>query len=211
MVPEFENAAFALTDGQTSDLGKTHYGYRVIRGAAHRAESTAAFAEAKARINQTLMGQRVRALVEEQLQGISEALRHGKSIEDVARERGFGVDRSAPLARGADTPPLSSASLVARAFELKRGETEPEPFPLPTGYPFISLHEVPAPRPADFKEVQDRVRSDLQQEKAFEAARVKAAEVKARAASAGLEKAATPQGLLPQKAPALLSPTHAMH
>ena len=210
MVPEFENAAFALTDGQTSDLVKTPYGYHVIRATAHRAESTPAFAQAKDRINQTLLGQRVRALLEEQLQGISEALRHGKSIEDVARERGFSVDRSAPLARGADAPPLSSASLVARAFELKRGETEPEPFPLPTGYAFISVQEVQAPRPADFKEVQDRVRSDLQQEKAFEAARVKAAEVKARAARAGLEKAAAAQGLVRKETPGLVSRGQAM-
>jgi peptidyl-prolyl cis-trans isomerase D len=210
MVPEFENAAFALTAGQTSDLVKTQYGYHVIRATAHRAETTPAFAPAKDRINQTLMGQRLRALLEEQLQGISEALRHGKSIEDVARERGFTVDRSGPLARGADTPPLSSPALVARAFELKRGETEPEPFSLPTGYAFISLQEVQAPRPADFKEVQDRVRSDLQQEKAFETARVKAVEVKARAASAGLEKAAAGLELVRKETPGLVSRGQAM-
>ena len=100
---------------------------------ARRAETTPAFAQMRDRINKTLMGQRVRTLLEEQMQGISEALRHGKSIEDVAKERGFTVDRSAPLARGVDTPPLNSSALVARAFELKRGETEPEPFQLATG------------------------------------------------------------------------------
>src|SRR5216684_2409195 len=76
----------------------------------------------------------------------------------------------------------------------------------------LSLHDaLPiSPRPADFKEVQDRVRSDLQQEKAFEAARVKAAEVKARAASAGLEKAATAQGLVRKETPGLVSRGQAM-
>jgi peptidyl-prolyl cis-trans isomerase D len=205
MVPEFENAAFSLSPNQTSDLVKTQYGYHVIQVTARRAETTPAFAQMRDRINKTLMGQRVRTLLEEQMQGISEALRHGKSIEDVAKERGFTVDRSAPLARGVDTPPLNSPALVARAFELKRGETEPEPFQLPTGYAFISVQDVQAPRPADFKEVQDRVKADPQQEKAFEAARAKAADLKARAAGTSLEKAAAGLQLVRKETPALVS------
>ena len=210
MVPEFENAAFALNAGEVSDLVKTQYGYHVIRVSARRAETTPALAQVRDRINRTLMGQRVRALLEEQLQGVSEALRHGKSIDDVAKERGFTVDRSAPLARGGDAPPLNSPPLLARAFELKRGETEPEPFQVPTGYVFISVQEIQAPRPAEFKEVQDRVKADLQQEKAFEAARVKAADLKARAASGSLEKAAAGLQLVRKETPGLISRGQAM-
>ena len=128
----------------------------------------------------------------------------------MAKERGFTVDRSAPLARGGDTPPLNSAPLLARAFELKRGETEPEPFQVPTGYVFISVQEIQAPRPAEFKEVQDRVKADLQREKAFEAARVKAADLKARAASAPLEKAAAGLQLVRKETPGLISRGQAM-
>jgi peptidyl-prolyl cis-trans isomerase D len=205
MVPQFENAAFSLKAGELSDLVKTPYGYHVIRVRTRREETTPAFAQVKDRIQQTLTNQRVRGLLEEELQAISDALRHGKSIEDVARERGFTVDKSAPLARGSSTPPLASPALVARAFELKRGETEPEPFQVPTGYAFISVQEIQAPRPADYKEVQDRVRADLQEERAFEGARARAADLKARAESAGLEKAAAGLGLVRKETPGLVS------
>ena len=205
MMAEFENAAFSLGPGETSDLVKTQYGYHVIRVTSRRDEAVAPFTQAKDRIHQTLVNQRVRALLEEQTQGITEAIKRGKSLEDVAKERGFTVEKSPPLARGQDTPPLTSPALVARAFEIKRGETEPEPFPLPMGYAYISLQEVQAARPADFKEVQDRVKADLQREKAEEAARTRAVEVKARAESAGLEKAATAVGLVRKATDALVA------
>lgn len=210
MVPEFENAAFSLKAGETSGLVKTQYGYHVIRVTTRHEETVPPYAQVKDRIHQTLIGQRVRTLLEEQLQAISEALRHGKSLEDVGKERGFKVQTSAPLARGASTPPLTSPALVARAFELKKGETEPEPFQVPTGYAFISVQAVQAPRPAEFKEVQDRVKADLQEEKAAEAARQKAAELEAKAATAGLEKAAAAAGLVRKETQGLVSRGQAM-
>jgi peptidyl-prolyl cis-trans isomerase D len=205
MVPEFENAAFALDAGHTSDLVKSQYGYHVIRVTSRREETVPPFTQVKDRIHQTLTGQKVRALFDEQSQAMTEALRHGKALEDVAKEHGFALLKSAPLARGDVTPPLGSPALVLRAFDLKRGQAEPEPFPVPTGYAFIALHEVQPPRPAELKEVEGKIRLDLQNEKAQEAARAKAAEVKGRAEKDGLEKAATALGLVRKETPSLVS------
>src|SRR5262249_51059150 len=158
------------------------------------------------RIHQTLTAQRVRALTDEQVQALADALRHGKSLEDAARERGLQRQQSKPLARGESTPPLASPALVARAFELKKGETAPEPFPLPTGGDaFIALSDIQAPRPAKLEEVKDRVRADLLQEKAQAASLQRALELKARAETTGLDKAATATGLVRKETPGLVA------
>jgi peptidyl-prolyl cis-trans isomerase D len=206
MVPEFDSAAFALKPGEVSDLVKTQYGYHVIKVTAHNPETVLAFAQTKDRIHQVLTAQRARALLDEQVQALADALRHGKSLEDAARERGLQRQQSKPLARGDSTPPLASPALVARAFELKKGETEPEPFPLQTGGDaFIALADVQAPRPATLEEVKDRVRSDVLQEKTQAASLQKAMELKPRAEAVGLEKAAAAAGLVRKETPALVS------
>ena len=56
---------------------------------------------------------------------------------------------------------------MARAFELKAGDVEKEGFPLPQGAAFIALAEVQPSRLPELKEVQDQVKADLVEEKAF--------------------------------------------
>lgn len=123
----------------------------------------------------------------------------------MAREHGLTVQKSAPLRRGEAAPPLSSPALVSRAFEMKRGEGEAEPYPVGAGYAFIALDEVQQPRVPELKEVQDKAKADLQLERALELARAKAADVKVRAEKDGLEKAAAAVSLVRKETPGLVS------
>jgi peptidyl-prolyl cis-trans isomerase D len=196
MVPEFENAAFDLEAGRTSDLVKTAYGYHVIRVNAKKPESTLEFTQVRDRIKQTVTGTKVRTLVQEAAQRLSEALRGGRSLEEAGRAEGLTVKRSPPFPRAEPPPPLPSPELVSRAFEMKRGETESDPFGVTAGYAFISVAEIQAPRVPDFTEVKDRVRTAVQREKAFARARDVAREVRRRAETSGLDKAAQGLGLV---------------
>jgi parvulin-like peptidyl-prolyl isomerase len=81
---------------------------------------------------------------------------------------------------------------------------EPEPFAVPSGYVFIALAEVQPPRVPELKEVQARVKTDLAEEKAQQASRAKAAELRARAEKEGLEKAASSLGLVRKETPGLV-------
>jgi peptidyl-prolyl cis-trans isomerase D len=205
MMPEFENAAFSLAAGETTpEPVKSQAGYHVIRVQTRRDETFLPLAQVKDRIRQMLTLQRARALAEDQSQAIETALRQGRSLEEAAKAQGLVVQTSQPLARGETMPPLASAALVARAFELKRGEVERQAFPLPSGsYAMIALADIQAARLPELKEVQDQLRQELQQEKALERARLLALELKARAEKQGLERAANSLSLARKEMPSL--------
>ena len=204
MVPEFENAAFSLGAGETSDLVKSPFGYHVIRVTEHKEETVAPLTQVKDRIRQTMLADRARALAEEKMRGMSEALRRGKTLEEAARDEGLSVQKSPPLERGKPVPPLSSPVLVARAFELRKGEVAKEPFALPTAYAFIAVDDIQPSRLPELKDVQARVRADLGEQKALARARELASQVRARAEKEGLDKAAAALGLVRKETPALV-------
>ena len=201
MVPDFDNAAFSLAAGETSGLVKSSLGYHVIHAASHREEAFAPLERVKEGIRNNLLNQRATALADEKMELLGAALRRGRSLEDAAKEQGVVVAKSPPLARGEPAEPLASPALVARAFELKPGEIEKEPFPLARGYAFIALAEVKPSRMTTFDEIKERVKADLLVERSFEKARETAAALKVRAEKAGLEKAAAASGLVRKETP----------
>jgi peptidyl-prolyl cis-trans isomerase D len=196
MVPEFDDAAFALSAGQTSELVKTSFGYHIIRVASHREETTPALSQVRERIRSALLGQKAASLADAKSAALADLVRRGKSLEDAAKEQGLAVAKSSPFARGEAPPPLSSPALVAKAFELAPKQTSPEPFSLPRGIAFISLAEIQAPRLPQFEEVKARIKDELITEGALVQARAAAVALKARADKEGLEKAAAGQGLV---------------
>ena len=204
MMPEFDNAVFALDAGQVSDVVRTSIGYHVVKAVSRKDESVPPFAQVKDPIRQQVMAERVQALVQEKTDATATALRGGRSLEEAAREQGFTVQKSAALARGDVEPPLASPALLARAFELKKGEAAHDPLPVANGYALISIEEIQPPRMPDLKEVSDKVRADAISEKAFARSRAIAADVRARAQQAGLEKAAAALGLVRKQSDALV-------
>jgi peptidyl-prolyl cis-trans isomerase D len=196
MVPEFDDAAFSLAAGKTSDLVKTSFGYHIIRVSSHKEETTPALSQVKARIRATLLGEKAAALADEKSATLAAALHGGKSLEDAAKEQGLTVAKSSPFARGEAPPPLASPAVTAKAFGLTLKQTSPDPLSLPRGTAFISLAEIQAPRLPQLDEVKARIKDELVEEAALAKARDAAAALKAKAEKDGLEKAATAQGLV---------------
>jgi len=104
MVPDFENAAFSLKAGETSDLVKSPFGYHIIRVTERKDETVAPLEQVKPRIRQTILTDRARTLVDEKLRALSESVRRRKSLDEAAREEGLSVQKSAPSSAASRSP-----------------------------------------------------------------------------------------------------------
>jgi peptidyl-prolyl cis-trans isomerase D len=204
MVREFDDAVFALQPGQTSELVKSSFGYHIIRLDSKRESTVLPLAQVKERIRATVLERKMGELGDEKAQALSEALAHGKSLAEAAKAQGLSVKKSSAFARSETPAELASPMLVARAFALKQGELEKEAYPLPQGAAFFALAEIVAAHAPKLDEVRDKVRSDIVEETAFDQAKALAASVRAKAESAGLDKAAAAAGLVRKETPQLV-------
>jgi peptidyl-prolyl cis-trans isomerase D len=204
MVPQFDEAVFALEPGKTSELVKSPFGYHIIHLVSRREEQVPTLSAVKERIRPLVTNEKVEALAGQKTEAIAATLAKGRSLEDAAKEHGFAVQKSAPLARGEVKDPLASPSLVARLFDMKPGAVEKEGFAVARGAAFVGLAEVQPSRLPDLKDVQEKVKTDLVEEKAFAEALARARDLRARAEKADLEKAALALSLVRKESPGLV-------
>ena len=203
MVPEFDDAVFAMEPGEVSDLVRTSFGYHVIRLDSRREETTLPLEAVKDRVRQILSERKMTERGDEISQALAEALGGGRSLEEAAAANGLTVQTSEPFAKGEPPPVLPSATLAARVFEMKPGAVEKEGFALPQGAAFIALAEVQPSRLPELDEVRDAVRADIVRERALQKALELAALVRTRAEKQGLERAAAAFSLVRKETPSL--------
>ena len=121
MVPEFDQAAFAMQPGQISDLVKTQYGYHIIKLVDSKAATTRPLAEVRQQLSRSA---RLRARPGAGRRSRAERSRSRSSkpadLDKVAKAQGLTVQESGFFARDEPILGLGPAPEAAnKAFDMK--------------------------------------------------------------------------------------------
>jgi peptidyl-prolyl cis-trans isomerase D len=196
MVPEFDQAVFAMQPGQISDLVKSQYGYHIIKLMDKKAASTRTLADVRQQIVDQLSYERAQAQAADLSQQLEKQISKPADLDKVAKAHGLAVQESGFFAR--DEPILGlgpSPEASARAFDIKAGEVA-GPVRTSRGFAFETLVARQDPYIPKLDEVKDKVRDEVAKQQARDLAKRKAAEAAAKLKSApDFDKAAKALGL----------------
>src|SRR6187402_142509 len=180
MVAEFEQAAFAMKNGEISAAPvKTAFGFHIIKMVDNKSEQTRPLAEVRTEIEDQLKWQKAQAEAEKQAKALEATVKTPADIDRVAKEKSLQVVET-PLILLAD--PIegvgSQPELSGRLFGLKEGEATPA-MRVAQGWVFAAVTGKQDPYIPKLDEVKTRVSDDLKQEKAAELAKQRAAAIAA--------------------------------
>jgi peptidyl-prolyl cis-trans isomerase D len=178
MVPEFEQAAFAMKPGEISNEPvKTSFGFHIIKIVDHRPATTKPLAELRAEIEDQLKSQKAQQQAEQVAKSLEAQMKTAADLERIAKERGYRVQETGMFLRDDPIDGLGpSPEVSAQAFQLADGAVSPA-LRVSSGWVFVTVTGKQEPYVPQLAEVRERVRDDVIRERAAEIAKTKAAEI----------------------------------
>ncbi|HYM21751.1 MAG TPA: peptidyl-prolyl cis-trans isomerase [Vicinamibacterales bacterium] len=196
MVPEFEQAVFAMQPGQISDPVKSQFGYHIIKLIDKKAATTRTLAEVKAQITDQLAYEKAQAQAADLAESLGRQISKPADLDKVAKAQGLTVQESGFFAR--DEPILGlgpAPEATNKAFDMKQGDVA-GPLRASRGYIFETLVAKQDPYVPKLDEVKERVRDEVIKQKARDLSAQKASEIAAKLKTASdFEKAAKAAGV----------------
>jgi peptidyl-prolyl cis-trans isomerase D len=196
MVPEFDQAVFAMQPGQISDLVKTQYGYHIIKLTDKKTATTRPLQDVRQQIVDQLAYEKAQTQAQDLADNLAKQITKPADLDRVAKANALQVQESGFFAR--DEPILGlgpSPEAASKAFDMKQGEVA-GPLRASRGFVFETLVAKQDPYVPKLDEVKERVRDEVVKTKARELATSKASEIAAKLKAApDFEKAAKAAGL----------------
>jgi peptidyl-prolyl cis-trans isomerase D len=171
MVPEFEQAAFALSVGQIAGPIKTQYGYHVIKLTAKTPARIKSLEEVKGEISASLSGTRADAETERRLQDLSQRVKRAKNNSDeelrkLADNDTVFFNETPWFSKGESVPGIgSSPQFSDQIWSLKVGQLSKSAVPTGRGPAFVKVAEERPAGVSPFAEIRARVGLDYQAER----------------------------------------------
>jgi peptidyl-prolyl cis-trans isomerase D len=185
MVPEFDEAAFTLPQGQISDLVKTQFGFHIIKVTEKKSGVTRTLDEVRPQLLQQLAMERAQSEAADLAEKLDTELNTPADLETIGKANGLEVQETGFFAREEPIMGLgASPEVSARAFLMNPGEVS-DAVRTARGYVFETLVAKTDSYVPKLDEVKEKVRDEVIKQKARELGRQKAAQ-----AAAALKNAA---------------------
>ncbi len=177
MVPEFENAAFALEQDEISDPVSSMFGLHIIKATEKSGGTSQPLVDVRDDIIDLLKQESADARASALAEAIAAEITESDDLDVAARRRGYEPQESGFAAPGEPILGLGfSPDVTNQAFQLQVGEVA-GPIQTPTGPAFVTVVGIQEPYVPPLEEVEARVRDDVIRRKAFVAAQERAAEI----------------------------------
>jgi peptidyl-prolyl cis-trans isomerase D len=175
MVAEFEQAAFAMKNGEISNLVKTAFGFHIIKMVDNKPETTRPIAEVRTEIEDQLKWQKAQAEAERVAKTLESTVKTPADLDRVAKERSLAVTETDLILLAEPILGIGSQpELSGRLFGMKEGDVTPA-MRVSTGWVFATVTGRQDAYIPKLDEVKTRVAEDVKQDKATELAKQRAA------------------------------------